>query len=64
MIAGKLSMYLGDPPERQDVPTGGLVHVTPQTPLQSVNHGNEDLIVYVYGTPAEDEHAEILDSAV
>ena len=64
VIAGKLSMYLGDPPERQDVPTGGLVHVTPQTPLQSVNHGNEDLIVYVYGTPAEDEHAEILDSAV
>ena len=24
VLAGTLSMYLGDPPERQDVPTGGL----------------------------------------
>ena len=64
VLAGTLSMYLGDPPERQDVPAGGLVHVEPGTPLQTVNHGDEDLIVYAYGTPPEREHAEILDSAV
>jgi hypothetical protein len=57
-------MYLGEPPERVDVPVGGLVHVTPGTPLQTVNHGADDLLVYVYGTPPEDEHAELLDSAV
>ncbi len=63
-LAGTLTMYLGDPPERVDVPVGGLVHVEPGTPLQTVNHGDEDLLVYAYGTPPEDEHAEILDSAV
>jgi quercetin dioxygenase-like cupin family protein len=64
VLAGTLSMYVGDPPERQDVPAGGLLHSPPGTPLQSVNHGAEDLLVYAYGTPPESEHAEILDSAV
>ena len=64
VLSGTLSMYVGDPPERQDVPAGALVHVEPGTPLQSVNHGQEDLVVYAYGTPPESEHAEILDSAV
>jgi quercetin dioxygenase-like cupin family protein len=63
-VAGTLSMYLGQPPERHDVPVGGLIHVAPGTPLQTVNHGDEDLLVYVYGTPPETEHAELLDSAV
>jgi quercetin dioxygenase-like cupin family protein len=63
VIAGNLSMYLGDPPERHDVPVGGLIHVEPGTPLQTVNHGDAELVVYVYGTPPEDEHAELLDSA-
>jgi quercetin dioxygenase-like cupin family protein len=64
VLAGTLSMYVGDPPERQDVPPGGLIHVEPGTTLQSVNHGAKDLLVYAYGTPPESEHAEILDSAV
>jgi quercetin dioxygenase-like cupin family protein len=63
-VAGTLSMYLGEPPERHDVPVGGLIHVAPGTPLQTVNHGDEDLLVSVYGTPPETEHAELLDSAV
>ena len=57
-------MYLGDPPERVDVPVGGIVHVEPGTPLQTVNYDDKDLLVYAYGTPPEHEHAEILDSAV
>jgi quercetin dioxygenase-like cupin family protein len=64
VLRGTLTMYLGEPPERHDVPAGGLVHVEPQTPLQTVNHGDEDLVLYVYGTPPEDEHAELLDSAI
>jgi quercetin dioxygenase-like cupin family protein len=64
VLAGTLSMYLGDPPVREDVPVGGLVHVEPGTPLQTANHGDVELLVYAYGTPPESEHAEILDSAL
>ena len=64
VLSGTLSMYLGAPPERHDVPAGGLIHVEPGTELQSVNHGDEDLLVYAYGTPPEHEHAEILEPAV
>jgi mannose-6-phosphate isomerase-like protein (cupin superfamily) len=64
VLSGTLTMYVGDPPERQDVPVGGLIHVKPGTPLQSVNHGDEELLLYAYGTPPESERAEILDSAV
>jgi mannose-6-phosphate isomerase-like protein (cupin superfamily) len=64
LLAGDMSMYLGDPPERVDVPTGGLIRVDPGTPLQIVNHGADELLFYAYGHPPESEHAEILDSAV
>lgn len=63
-ISGTLTMYLGEPPERHRVPVGGLIHVPAGTPLQTVNDGDEDLLVYVYGTPPENEHAEILPPAV
>ena len=63
VLAGTLTMYVDDPPLRQDVPAGGLIHVDAGTPLQTVNHGDDDLLLYVYGYPPEDEHAEILDPA-
>jgi quercetin dioxygenase-like cupin family protein len=64
VLSGTLSMYLGEPPERQDVPAGGVIHVQPGTALQSVNHGADHLVVFVHGAPPESEHAELLDSAV
>jgi mannose-6-phosphate isomerase-like protein (cupin superfamily) len=64
VVSGTLSMYLGEPPERQDVPVGGLIHVEPGTALQTANHGEVDLLVYVYGAPPEHEHAELLDPAL
>jgi quercetin dioxygenase-like cupin family protein len=64
VLAGTLSMYIGDPPERLDVPPGGLIHVEPGTPLQAANHGLTDVVVYAYGFPPESESAEILDSAL
>ena len=64
VLAGTLTMYVGDPWERQEVPAGGLIHVEAGTPLQTVNHGDEELVLYAYGGPPESEHAEILDSAV
>jgi quercetin dioxygenase-like cupin family protein len=63
-LSGTLTMYLGEPPERVDVAVGGLVHVEAGTALQTVNDGDDDLLVYVYGLPPEDEHAEILESAL
>lgn len=64
VLEGTLTMYLGEPAERVDVPRGGVIHVVPTTPLQTVNHADRDLLVYAYGYPPEDEHAEILDSAI
>jgi quercetin dioxygenase-like cupin family protein len=64
VLSGTLSMYLGEPPERRDVPVGGLIHVDAGTPLQTVNDGDDDLLVYVYGYPPESENAELLEPAV
>ena len=64
VVRGTLTMYLGDPPERHEVGQGGLIHAEAGTPLQTVNEGDEDLLLYAHGWPPEDEHAEILESAV
>jgi quercetin dioxygenase-like cupin family protein len=64
VLDGTLTMYLGDPPERVDVPEGGVVHVESGTVLQSVNHGEEEVLLYAYGAPPETGGAEFLDSAV
>ncbi len=63
VLAGTLSMYVGEPPERHDVPTGGLIHVRAGTPHQTANHGDVDLVVYAYGSPP-DHGADLLDSAL
>jgi mannose-6-phosphate isomerase-like protein (cupin superfamily) len=63
VLEGTLTMYVGEPPERIEVPRGGLIVVDPMTALQAANLGDEDLFVYAYGYPPEDEHAEILESA-
>ena len=63
-VRGTLTMYLGDPPERNEVPVGGLIHVESGTALQVVNEGDEDLLVFIYGAPPERGGAEFLDSAV
>jgi quercetin dioxygenase-like cupin family protein len=64
VLAGTLSLYVGEPAERIEVPVGGLVRVDPGMALQSANHGDEDLLVYAYGYPPEADQAELLDSAL
>jgi quercetin dioxygenase-like cupin family protein len=64
VLAGRLTMYLGEPPECINVPAGGVVRVSPGTALQTVNEGGEDLVVWASGYPPEHEHAELLESAV
>jgi hypothetical protein len=56
-------MNLGEPPERVDVPRGGVIHLDRKTPLESANHDTDDLLVYAYTYPPGSEHAEILESA-
>ena len=63
VLSGALTMYLGEPPERVDVPAGGVVHVAAGTPVQTANHGADDLVVFASGYPP-DEGATLLDSAV
>ena len=64
VLEGTLTMYLGEPVQRVEVRRGGLIHVPAGTPLQTVNEGNGDLLLYVYGYPPENEAAEILSSAL
>lgn len=63
VLSGTLTMYVGEPPERVEVPAGSVINVPAGTALQSANHGAEDLVVYAYGYPP-DEGAEVLESAV
>jgi quercetin dioxygenase-like cupin family protein len=62
VLAGRLTIYLGEPPQRHVLPRGGVVHVQAGTALQTVNDGSEDLVVYAYGSPP-DEGAQLLPSA-
>jgi quercetin dioxygenase-like cupin family protein len=64
VVDGTLTVYLGDPPEKVEVPKGSVVHVEAGTVLQLVNHGDEDVLLYAYGAPPESGGAEFLDSAV
>jgi quercetin dioxygenase-like cupin family protein len=63
-LRGTLTMYLGEPPERHQVPVGGLIHVEAGTVLQIVNDSDEEVVVFVYGAPPERAGADIYDSAV
>jgi uncharacterized cupin superfamily protein len=63
-LRGTLTLYIGEPPERHEVPVGGVAHVEAGTALQIVNDSDEDVVVFVYGAPPERTGAEIFDSAV
>jgi quercetin dioxygenase-like cupin family protein len=59
VLNGTLTIYVGEPPERVEVPAGAAITVSGGTELQSANHGDEDLLVYAYGYPP-DEGATVL----
>lgn len=63
VLAGAMTMHLGDPPEPARVSTGELIHVSAGTPLQILNDGPGDLLLYIYGSPP-DEGAEVLPDAI
>jgi mannose-6-phosphate isomerase-like protein (cupin superfamily) len=61
VVSGTLTMLLGDEPERVDLAPGSVVAVEPMTPLQMRNETDEEVVVYVYGTPPVREGADMLD---
>ena len=61
VISGTLTMLLGDPPERVDVGPESVVAVEPGTPLQVRNETGDDLVLYIYGAPPEQEGADFFD---
>jgi mannose-6-phosphate isomerase-like protein (cupin superfamily) len=61
VLSGTLTRLLGDPPDRVDVGPHGVVAVEPNTPLQVRNETDEELVLFIYGAPAEQAGADFLD---
>ena len=61
VLSGTLTMLLGEPPERFDLPPTSVVAVEPMTPLQVRNEGDEELVLFIYGAPPIHGEAQFLD---
>lgn len=61
VLEGTLTVDLGEPPERHEVPRGGVLVVQPGTILQLRNLGEEELRLFVYGAPPEQAGADFFD---
>ena len=63
-LQGVLTMYLGEPPERHELPVGAIAHVEAGTAQQMANETDDAVLVFVYGAPPERAGADVIDSAV
>jgi mannose-6-phosphate isomerase-like protein (cupin superfamily) len=63
VLEGAMTMHVGEPPQPVPVGAGQLIHIPAGTPLQILNDGDADLVLYVYGSPPDDG-AEILPDAI
>ena len=63
VLAGTLTMHLGEPAERIELPPRSVVSVEPGTPLQLRNDGDEEVVVFIYGAPPEQAGADFLVDA-
>jgi mannose-6-phosphate isomerase-like protein (cupin superfamily) len=61
VLDGTLTVDLGEPPERHEVPRGGVVVVERGTVLQLRNAGGEEVVLFIYGAPPETGKAEFFD---
>jgi mannose-6-phosphate isomerase-like protein (cupin superfamily) len=61
VLSGTLTMLLGDPSERFDLPPTSVVAVEPMTPLQVRNESDAELVLFIYGAPPEQAGADFLD---
>ena len=60
-LHGTLTMLLGDPPERVDLPPRSVVAVEPGTGIQMRNESDAEVVVFVYGAPPVVAQARYLD---
>jgi len=63
VLAGTLTMHLGEPPERVELPPESVVSVEPGTPLQLQNDGDDEVVVFIYGAPPEQAGADFFADA-
>jgi mannose-6-phosphate isomerase-like protein (cupin superfamily) len=61
VLDGTLTMLLGDPPERVDLPPQSVVTVEPGTGIQMRNESDGEVVVFAYGAPPVTGQAEYLD---
>ena len=62
VLDGTLTVDLGDPPERHEVPRGGVLVVEIGTILQLRNVGAEELVLLIYGAPPVSGQGEFFPS--
>jgi mannose-6-phosphate isomerase-like protein (cupin superfamily) len=60
VLAGTLTMLLGDPPERFELAPQSVVTVSPGTGLQMRNESDAEVVVFAYGAPPVTGQAEYL----
>jgi mannose-6-phosphate isomerase-like protein (cupin superfamily) len=53
VLDGTLTVDLGEPPERHELPRGSVLVVQPGTILQLRNRGDAELRLFIYGAPPE-----------
>jgi mannose-6-phosphate isomerase-like protein (cupin superfamily) len=61
VLSGTLTMLLGDPPERVELPPQSVLSVETHTPHQLFNAGGEDVVVFIYGAPPATDQSEMLE---
>ena len=61
VLAGTLTIDLGEPPERHVLEKGSAVVVQPGTILQLRNAGAEELLLFIYGAPPVSGGADFFD---
>jgi mannose-6-phosphate isomerase-like protein (cupin superfamily) len=60
VLEGEMTAYMGDPPDRVELPAGSVLAVQPGTPLQLQNDSDSDARFFAYGAPPEPGRAEHL----
>ena len=63
-LQGTLTMYLGEPPTRYEIRVGAIAHVEAGTAQQMANETDDEILVFVYGSPPERSGADVIESAV
>lgn len=63
VLEGSMTAYMGEPPERVDLPAGSVLAVQPGTALQLRNESDSDARLFIYGAPPEQGASEFLPDA-